>query len=296
MSIDICEDINLQDSSFGKTVAPINRIIPLSTVDGPGSRTSIFLQKCNIACQYCHNPETQRMCINCGDCVDVCPVGALSKHSTEVLWEEGKCVSCDACITTCKHYATPKIKNLTAEQTLDLIEPNMMFIRGITVSGGECCLHTDYLTELFILATKKKLTCLIDTNGTVDLAGLPKLMDVTHGVMLDVKSWDNSVYKEVTDGSSNDMVKKNLKFLSDCGKLTEFRIVVVPNKVDSDKIITESANLLGENVLNTRLKLIAFRPIGVRGDWAKLPATTEEELKRLKELAQSLGFKEIVCV
>ena len=47
--------------------APVNKIIPLSTVDGPGARSAVFLQACNIACLYCHNPETQRLCIHCSD-------------------------------------------------------------------------------------------------------------------------------------------------------------------------------------------------------------------------------------
>ena len=46
--------------------APINKIIPLSVVDGPGCRTSVFVQGCNIACAYCHNPETQQLCRACG--------------------------------------------------------------------------------------------------------------------------------------------------------------------------------------------------------------------------------------
>lgn len=36
----------------------INRILPFSSVDGPGNRTVIFLQGCNFNCLYCHNPET----------------------------------------------------------------------------------------------------------------------------------------------------------------------------------------------------------------------------------------------
>ena len=42
---------------------PVNKIIPSSLVDGPGHRTSIFLQGCNLACDYCHNPEPIRMCM-----------------------------------------------------------------------------------------------------------------------------------------------------------------------------------------------------------------------------------------
>ena len=39
--------------------ATVVKIIPFSSVDGPGNRTAIFLQGCNINCKYCHNPETR---------------------------------------------------------------------------------------------------------------------------------------------------------------------------------------------------------------------------------------------
>lgn len=38
--------------------ALVNKILPFSSVDGPGNRTAIFLQGCNYRCLYCHNPET----------------------------------------------------------------------------------------------------------------------------------------------------------------------------------------------------------------------------------------------
>ena len=68
--------------------APVNRIIPMSVVDGPGSRTAVFLQGCNIACAYCHNPETQKLCCGCGLCVAECPAGALSMTEKGIRWEE----------------------------------------------------------------------------------------------------------------------------------------------------------------------------------------------------------------
>ena len=66
--------------------APVNRILPLSTVDGPGCRAAVFLQGCNLACAYCHNPETQNLCTGCGACVPACPAGALSLESDRVRW------------------------------------------------------------------------------------------------------------------------------------------------------------------------------------------------------------------
>ncbi len=276
--------------------AYVNNIIPISTVDGPGARTSIFLQNCNIKCKYCHNPETQNFCIGCGECVLLCPTKALTQSGDAVLWDKNKCVKCDECIRVCPHFASPKVERQTPADTLKIIEDSGAFIRGISVSGGECCLNIGYLTELFRLVRQKNLTCLIDTNGTIDLTEEDELMAVTDGVMLDVKSWDSDVYYDVTLDRNDDIVRKNLKFFADEGKLTELRIVVIPGKVDADRIITQSAKLIGEKGLSTKLKLIAFRPIGVRGEYSSLPATSDDELQRLKALAQSVGFKDILTV
>ena len=38
--------------------ASISKIESFSTVDGPGIRTTIFFNGCNLRCKFCHNPET----------------------------------------------------------------------------------------------------------------------------------------------------------------------------------------------------------------------------------------------
>ena len=73
--------------------AVINKIIPLSVVDGPGCRTSVFVQGCNIACAYCHNPETQQLCSGCGLCVSQFPeanVPCIRSSSQSCFGGQGK--------------------------------------------------------------------------------------------------------------------------------------------------------------------------------------------------------------
>lgn len=69
-------------------MALVNKIIPFSCIDGPGNRTSIFFQGCNLKCTYCHNPETINKCVNCGKCVTVCPVNALDMNDNKVVWND----------------------------------------------------------------------------------------------------------------------------------------------------------------------------------------------------------------
>ncbi|MEH7253120.1 YjjW family glycine radical enzyme activase [Neobacillus niacini] len=278
------------------TRAPINKIIPLSLVDGPGNRTSIFLQGCNLACAYCHNPETQRLCNHCGICVSGCPSGALSISGGRVNWDPAVCISCDQCITVCPSFASPRVRNMTPDEVFQEVQKNIPFIRGITVSGGECTLYPNFIKELFTKARENGLTCLIDSNGTTDFTRFPELMELSQGVMLDVKAWDEEVYKRLTAGPTNSVVKKNLKYLADCNKLEELRIVCLPGEVDAEAVISGIAETIGEKIRSVKLKLIKFRRYGVKGRLQNTPTPDEAYMQGLLQLANGMGFEKAVIV
>lgn len=240
--------------------APVNRIIPYSVVDGPGNRTAIFLQGCNLKCAYCHNPETQDMCINISS-----------------------------------HYTSPGINIMTAKEVFAEVKKNIPFIRGITVSGGECTLYPEFLIELFTLAKEENLTCLIDSNGMTDMELYPELIRLCDGVMLDIKSWDPQIYKRLT-GGWNYTVKKNLKYLSDENKIEEFRIVCLPNEVDAEDTIIGIAETIGDKVKHTRLRLIKFGHNGVIGRLENTESPDDEYMASLQRLAIEVGFKDILIV
>lgn len=267
---------------------PINKIIDFSTVDGNGLRTAIFVQKCNIHCLYCHNPETQNICTNCGLCVKTCPKNALEKRNGKVFWNEDLCINCDTCIKTCNNNSSPKVKYMTTKEVFLEVLKNMPFIRGITVSGGEASLYPSFLEELFILAKEKNLSTLIDSNGMVLFENYKSLMDVTDGVMLDVKSWDNEVYKKLT-GFDNINVKRNLIWLYNNHKLEEVRIVYQEDYVDAKNIIDGIKDTILD-VSNIKLKLISFRQNGVKGILKDALSPSSELMNELYNYALNKGF------
>ena len=310
--------------------AVINKIIPLSVVDGPGCRTSVFVQGCNIACAYCHNPETQQLCSGCGLCVSQCPAGALSiqvnggdepeggearnggavskeNKQDRVIWDESLCVQCDTCIRVCPSHASPKVRRMNAEDVWKEIEKNMPFIQGITVSGGECTLYPEFLTELFRRAGKAGLTCYLDSNGCVDLSQYPQLMQVTDQVMLDVKAWDHGVFRRLTGGDVS-IVKKNLKYLAEHGKLFEVRLVCLDSEhegenrqervpeVDMEAVIAGVSREAAPYLKEFRLKLITFRQYGVTGSLKAAKSPSRERMEALKNLAVRYGFQDIQVV
>lgn len=278
--------------------ALVNKIIPFSSVDGPGNRTAIFLQGCNINCKYCHNPETRGLCKACGACVKKCPAGALSVDSEgKIVYHEEKCVQCDTCIHVCTFDSSPRTSLMTAEEVFARVKRQIPFIRGITVSGGECMLQPDFMKELFELAHKAGLTTLIDSNGTIDFRKYPELLSVTDGVMLDIKAFSESEHIRVTD-FSNRTVLANARYLAEENKLFEVRCVIVPDLYDTEQSCRDMASYLApfRETHPFRIKIIAYRPMGVREAYAHYRVPSKDHLEFLADIFREQGFEDIVII
>lgn len=277
--------------------APVNKIIDVSCVDGPGNRTAIFFQGCNFRCEYCHNPETIEVCRHCGVCVSGCPAGALSMAGGKVAWDEGKCVACDRCIEVCPYSASPRVKEMTAEQVARRIEANRPFIRGVTVSGGECSLQRDFLLELFPLVREMGLTTLMDSNGGLPLARDKALMEVCDGVMLDIKCADPARHRSLT-GQPAEPVLENAAALAALHKLSEVRTVVIPDALPNEETVETAARILAPFLGETdiRYKLIKFRPMGVRGPAGAYSSPSQAYMEELAEKVRGFGFHDVVIL
>ena len=233
-------------------MALVRNILLQSTVDGPGNRTAVFLQGCNIRCAYCHNPETQ------------------SLHD-------------------------PEAREMSVEEVVAEIQRAIPFIRGVTVSGGECMLQAEWLEQLTDALQPLGLRLLIDSNGAIPFSRYPRLLEQCEGVMLDVKAWDKSVYHALTGAMDNSVVKDNIQTLLQARKLTEIRIVCLPEKqaisTDVETIIRHLAAIRELVQQAVPIRLLQFRPHGVIGTMANYPVPTPETMTRYQQLALSLGLQ-----
>jgi pyruvate formate lyase activating enzyme len=273
----------------------VNRIIPFSSVDGPGNRTAIFLQGCNFNCLYCHNPETINVCNNCGACIDACHYKALESKDFNVVWNKSACSKCDECIKICAKNSSPKVLNMTVEEVIKEIEKNKSFISGITVSGGECTLQSEFLTDLFRVVKKLGLTCFVDTNGSVPLWEHKELVDVMDMAMVDIKSYNNEEHQMLT-GMGNATVIENVRYLAKLKKIYEIRTVIVPEVLDNYNNVDKISKLIVSLNPDIRYKLIKYRQFGVRPEMINSYTPKDEIMRLLGDIATNNGCRNIVVV
>lgn len=275
--------------------AVINKIIPFSNVDGPGNRYAIFFQGCNIRCLYCHNPETQNHCIHCFECIEVCPTNALKKKDNQVIYQEGLCIHCDACLHVCKYNASPKTKLMTVMELYQDIQSYQPFIQGITVSGGEPTLYSDFVTQLFKKVKTLNLTCFVDTNAFFEKKDMMNLIKITDGFLVDIKSI-NKIDSLCGVQMKNNM--DNLKYLLKLNKVFEVRTVITNDWIDGKETIEQVAKVL-KDYPEITYKLIRMHTMGLKEEQKQYYAESlprEDKMRDLVAYAKELGVKKVQCI
>ena len=162
---------------------------------------------------------------------------------------------------------------------------------GVTVTGGEPTLQSEFVTALFTECKNHGIHTCLDTNGFVDLhdSKIPKLLEVTDLVLLDIKQMDKQAHINLT-GVSNEPVLKFARYLADLNKPVWIRHVVVPGLTDSKEVHALGA-FIQEMKNVEKIELIPYHTLG-KHKWEALgidyplsgcPEPTEKKLLDLKQ-------------
>ncbi|WP_270835960.1 YjjW family glycine radical enzyme activase [Aeromonas sp. QDB30] len=280
--------------------ALVSRVLPFSCVDGPGNRLVLFLQGCNFRCPGCHNPHTIGLCDDCGDCLAVCPSGALIFNQGKVQWQATLCTDCDACLDACPRSANPKTATMTVDDVLALLRRYGPLLTGVTVSGGEATTQLPFVIALFTAIKAApdlaRLTCLLDSNGSLGKTGWQRLLPVLDGAMIDLKGWREPVHLALT-GRGRERVLVSLQLLAQAGKLAEVRLLLVPGRsdfLDATGALEEALTAFLLSLGPVPIRLNGFRHHGVRGEALSWPEAGSADLTVLANALKAKGFGSVM--
>lgn len=137
-------------------------------------------------------------------------------------------------------------KQMSVTQILKKYDGVKEFCKGgITVTGGEPLLQTDFVIELFKKAKEKNIHTCLDTSGIMfdNSQKYDELIKYTDLVLLDIKHIDDEEHKKLTD-HSNKNILDFAKYLSDKNVPVWIRHVVVPEITYNEKYLRELGKFL----------------------------------------------------
>ena len=220
--------------------------------DGPGIRSTVFLQGCPLRCPWCANPESQtigkkrmyyeKKCTGCGRCLENCPNHALNVQDGKLVCDKKLCTQCGNCQKACLNDA---VSFSGIEMSVEEVKQAVLRDRdyyeesggGVTISGGECFVQFDGLMQLLKAFKEENLHTAVETCGQTKLEYIKEAFPYIDLFLFDLKHVDPERFHEVTKGSLADILN-NIKYIAneDPDKIV-IRVPVVPDFNYDDKTI-----------------------------------------------------------
>lgn len=129
---------------------------------------------------------------------------------------------------------------------------------GITLSGGEPLLQSDFACEVFTRVKAFGINTCLDTSGSIINESVKRLLSVTDRVLLDIKYTNEEQYKKYV-GCSLSLVKSFLDLLEEKNVKTTVRQVIIPTLNDSEENIRALLSLTKPYSCIDSFELLPFR-------------------------------------
>jgi len=287
----------------------------MSTEDGPGIRSTVFMKGCPMRCLWCQNPETFSMepelfhdalrCIDCGTCLQVCPQGALRRGERGLVFGSS-CRRCLQCVENCPARAIRVFgEEVGVDELLTELIRDKPFYRhsggGVTFSGGECLLQHRFLLAALSALRSEDIHVCIDTAGCVSPQVFKDVAGEADLVLYDLKTIDREKHKLFT-GASNEVILENAAWLGGSGIPFRIRVPIIPGYTSGEEDIKAMAHFIRDEVGPVeRIDLLGYNSLcvadyerlGVDYQLKEVPRVTEEAMVRLQEIMIGSGARRV---
>ena len=137
---------------------------------------------------------------------------------------------------------------------------------GVTVTGGEPLLQTEFVTELFALLKAQGVHTCVDTSGITfkesEREKYDRLLEVTDLFLLDIKHIDDSKCKALT-GKGNENTLAFARYLSEKRKPMWIRQVLVPGYTDDEQDLQKTRAFIDTLSSVERVEVLPYHTLGV---------------------------------
>ncbi len=223
--------------------------------DGPGIRTAVFMKGCGMRCKWCHNPEGLSMakqlvrrdghCLKCGACenfrlLESDSMQSAAERCPQGLWR-----------VSGEEYTPNKlaVKLLKNERILNANGG------GVTFSGGECLLQSEFVAEA-VRIIRDRLHIVIETGGYVSEKDFMRVIPLVDFVYFDLKLLDDKKKARLYTGADIDVILANLKRLSNSGVSFAVRMPLIPGVTDTES----NYRAVGDTVKSSNADFIELLP------------------------------------
>jgi pyruvate formate lyase activating enzyme len=200
-----------------------------SVHDGPGIRTTVFLKGCPLRCSWCHNPEGQK----------AEPQKITQGQETRIAG---------------RSYTSGELAQIINRQA-EILHFNG---GGVTFSGGEVLMQTDFVLET--IAAIPGVHVVADTSGFGRLENFKKLAIAVDLIFFDLKIADAELHRRFT-GEDNRSILINLALLKTLKTPFVARIPLIPGVTDTDANLDALAGLLRDAPNLQKVDLLPYNPM-----------------------------------
>jgi pyruvate formate lyase activating enzyme len=160
---------------------------------------------------------------------------------------------------------------------------------GITLSGGEPLMQTEFATEIFKKAKQNGINTCLDTSGCILNDSVKELLKYTDYCMLDIKFTDDERYQKYV-GCSIKTPLEFLGYLTKQGIKTRIRQVIIPTINDTEADILDLAELLKPYKVE-KIELLPFKKLcqtkydnmGIEFPFGNIDSANAEKVKAWQE-------------
>ncbi len=284
----------------------------MSTEDGPGLRTTLFVKGCPLICAWCHNPESINIkshvewigvrCIGCRSCIDICPKHGMTLDETGIHISS-ECPACGTCVGECPTEAL-EMKGL--EKSVDELYHELIKDRsfwgqdgGVTLSGGEILMQYKEAELLLKKLHDDGIHTAVDTSGFCTKAAIDAVLPYTDIFLFDLKLFDSAEHVKYT-GQENAIILENFEYLLSRKKRIWVRTPIIPGATDTDENIRGIATIVRDRV--EKWELCAFNNlckdkyerINEEWDFNDAELMTKARMNELVEIAKAAGAQNVV--